>query len=321
MSTPVRMAGFAVGLVAVLAASLGLGRLTGPVERPSAPAAHDMGEEAAGHGDDHADAAAHGPAGLQVSEDGYRLVPETTMLTAGVTQEFRFRVLGPDGATVGDAADYATEHEKKLHLIVVRRDLVDFRHVHPSLGPDGAWSVPLTVAAAGQYRVFADFRPAGHDRGLTLGVDVPVPGEYRPGSPPPVDDTATVDGYTVTVAGTLTPGASSALTLTVTRDGTPVTDLEPYLGAYGHLVALRDGDLAYLHVHPEGTPGDGVTPSGPSVTFVAEVPTAGVYRLYLDFRHGGVVRTVAFTAVAGGAEVPAAPGHDHGSGDHEHGHG
>ena len=63
-----------------------------------------------------------------------------------------------------------------------------------------------------------------------------------------------MDGYTVTLDGDLTAGADAKLTLSVSRDGKPVTDLQPYLAAYGHLVALRDGDLAYLHVHPEGRP-------------------------------------------------------------------
>src|SRR4029453_2286223 len=106
--------------------------------------------------------------------------------------------------------------------------------------------------------------------------------------PPPVLPApariAAVDDYTVTLDGDLTPGASSKLTLSVSKDGTPVTDLQSYLGAYGHLVALRDGDLAYLHVPPDGAPGDGRTAAGPRVTFYAEVPSAGAYRLYLDFR-------------------------------------
>ena len=81
-----------------------------------------------------------------------------------------------------------------------------------------------------------------------------------------------------------------------------MTDLDPYLEAYGHLVALRVGDLAYLHVHPEGAPGDGRTPPGPDVTFSAQVPTAGTYRLFLDFSHGGRVHTAEFTVEAGAHE-------------------
>ncbi|MDP9870255.1 hypothetical protein J2S55_009521 [Streptosporangium brasiliense] len=85
----------------------------------------------------------------------------------------------------------------------------------------------------------------------------------------------------------------------MSKDGKPVTDLQPYLGAYGHLVALRTGDLAYLHVHPDGEPGDGRTAPGPEITFYAEVPSRGDYRLFLDFQHEGTVRTADFTLGAG----------------------
>ena len=67
-------------------------------------------------------------------------------------------------------------------------------------------------------------------------------------------------------------------------------DLEPYLGALGHLVALREGDLAFLHVHPEAEEG-----SGPRVAFRAVFPSAGRYRLFLQFAHANGVHTAAFT--------------------------
>jgi hypothetical protein len=184
--------------------------------------------------------------------------------------------------------------------------------VHPVLNVEGTWSVPLDLSAPGQYRVFADFTPTGHDGGLVLGADLAVPGPYEPVPlPEPVIVAQVVDGYQVTLAGDLVPGKSSQLTLTVTKDGVPVTDLQPYLAAYGHLVALRAGDLAYLHVHPAGEPGDGVTPAGPGITFYATAPSIGDYRLFLDFRHAGVVRTAEFTVHAGDTGVPAdEPGHD-----------
>lgn len=80
------------------------------------------------------------------------------------------------------------------------------------------------------------------------------------------------------LGGGLGAGSASELTLSVTRNGKPVTDLQPYLGSYGHLVALRSGDLAYLHVHPDkGGP-------GPEVSFTATAPSTGMYRLFLDFK-------------------------------------
>jgi hypothetical protein len=288
MRSSIKISGYGVGLVAVFTAALGLGSLAGP---STAPADRDSGmEHADPHGDPHGGAAATAdlPGGLQVSQDGYRLVAVSSTLSPDRPAPFAFRVLGPDGRPV---TRYTPTHEKDLHLIVVRRDLSGFQHVHPTLAADGTWSVPLRVAAPGQYRVFADFRPADRDEGLTLGVDVPAPGDYRPLPLPAPARTTTVDGYTVTLAGDLVPGASAQLTLRVSKAGTPVTDLQPYLGAYGHLVALREGDLAYLHVHP----GDDGT-AGPEITFHAEVPSAGTYRLYLDFRHGGTVHTAEFTA-------------------------
>jgi hypothetical protein len=291
---------FGLCLVVVFAGALGVGRLVGP---GPTPAADPEPPNAAVH---EAATGVEVPGGLQVAQDGYRLEPVSAALSTAGPEPLRFRVVGPDGAPV---TDYTPTHDKDLHLIVVRRDLAGFQHVHPRLGADGVWEVPLRAAAGpGQYRLFADFQPAGRDEPLTLGVDLPAPGDYRPVPLPPAERTATVDGYTVTLAGDLVPGTSSRLTLTVAKDGAPVRDLEPYLAAYGHLVALRAGDLAYLHVHPDGEPGDGRTAAGPEIVFHAEVPSAGAYRLFLDFQHAGVVRTAAFTAVAGGAgPAPASP--------------
>ena len=135
-----------------------------------------------------------------------------------------------------------------------------------------------------------------------LGADLLVPGGFTP-EPMGADRlSADVDGYDVTLGGSLEAGEETVLTATVTRDGAPVTDLQPYLGAYGHLVSLRDGDVGYLHVHPDEDTGP-----GPEISFHTEFPTAGRYRLFLDFRHGGSVHTATFTVTV---EGPAGGDHD-----------
>jgi hypothetical protein len=231
-----------------------------------------------------------------VSQGGYTLALAGE-LPAGEATPTDFRILGPDGQAL---TAYDESHDEDLHLIAVRHDMGGFQHVHPQMAPDGTWSIPLALTAA-DWRLFADFDPAGPDEALTLGADVAVAGNYVPQPLPESARTAEVDGYTVTLDGALVPGQESELTLSISRDGQPVTDLQPYLAAYGHLVALRAGDLAYLHVHPGGEPGDGRTTPGPDITFYASVPSVGDYRLFLDFKHDGVVRTAAFTAVAGNA--------------------
>lgn len=302
-----RVVGFIAALAAVFGITVVAGRAFGPVD-PTPASAHNDGETAGhGHGGEAtpptsasgsggSDHAASLPGGLQVSQDGYTLRLNHPELTAGPQTPLDFVVEGPDGKPV---TAYTPQHEKELHLIVVRRDFSGFQHVHPTRAANGTWSTTLALTP-GTWRVFADIAPQGAEP-MTLGADVSVAGAYAPAAAPTEDvRTATVDGYTVALRGDLTPGADSDLTLSVSRAGQPVTDLDPYLGAYGHLVALRTGDLGYLHVHPEGHPGDGATKPGPDITFGTSVPSAGTYRFFLDFQHAGVVRTAAFTVTSGG---------------------
>jgi hypothetical protein len=288
MKTPAKIGGFALGLAAVFAIAVTVGSAVGPVPVVAgAPQSTDhSGDEMSS---DSMVAAL--PGGLMTAADGYRLQLAARPLPAGEQIPLDLTIFGPDGKPF---TDYAVAHDKELHLIVVRRDMTQFQHVHPVRSAVGTWSVPVDLPAAGEYRVLADFTPSGHD-GITLGADLSVAGSFVPQPLPAPSRTAEVDGYTVELEGTLTAGGSSELTLSVNRDGAPVTDLQPYLAAYGHLVALRDGDLAYLHVHPAGSPGDGATPSGPGITFFATAPSAGDYRLFLDFRHGEAVHTAEFT--------------------------
>ncbi|MFD7658044.1 hypothetical protein ACFV4N_29075 [Actinosynnema sp. NPDC059797] len=322
MNTAAKLSAYGVALVLVAGGAWAVGSAVGP---PSVEAAgHDAtGAEGTGHGDDHSGAVAGAeqdqPAGLASSRGGYTLTPTGTTLTAGTTAPFSFRITGPDGRAV---TAFDVEHDERMHLIVVRRDTSGYRHLHPEMAPDGTWTTPVEVSGAGSHRVFADFKPTGGEA-TTLGVDVVAAGQFEPRQHAP-SRVARVDGYEVRLDGELRAGEASPVRLTVSRDGRPVTDLQSYLGAYGHLVALRQGDLAYLHVHPEGTPGDGRTPAGPGIAFVAEVPSAGGYRLFLDFKHGEVVRTAEFTVDTGGTPgqtVPTSPSEDAHEEGQGHGHG
>ncbi len=321
MNVTTKLLVFGAALLALFAGAVGIGRAVGPVD-PAPVADHgDMGSDSEGEmpGMDMGDADVTAfPKGLLVPQDGYTFRLREASVAPGTDVPVEFTIEGPDGSPV---TEYDVAHEEDLHLIAVRRDFSGFQHVHPELAEDGTWTTDLDLTA-GQWRLFADFKATGAEA-LTLGNDLAVRGRYRPADPPSADSvTSTVDGYTVTLDGDLVAGEEAELTLTVTRDGEPVTDLEPYLGAYGHLVALRAGDLAYLHVHPEGVPGDGATEPGPDVVFFAEVPSPDRYHVYLDFKHEGVVRTAAFTvtgSAGAGSEAPHAEESDdvadHGSDD------
>jgi hypothetical protein len=210
-----------------------------------------------------------------------------TELTRGDRSRLQFRVIDDVGEPV---RDFEVEHEKRMHLIVVRRDFTGFQHLHPTMSADGTWTAALTVDEAGSYRAYADFKRDGinHTLAADLGVDGNVEWQPLPAAKPTA---RTGTGFDVRLnADALQAGQEAELGFTVTRDGRPVT-VEPYLGARGHLVALRQGDGAYLHVHPLD---EQTTSSGP-VQFATEFPTAGRYRLFLQFQSEGRVHTAELT--------------------------
>ncbi|GGO46964.1 hypothetical protein [Streptomyces lasiicapitis] len=314
MNTGLRITAYATAVAAAFGAAYAAGT---NVDTVSKPVAHSEKKD---HGGGHPEQGAEkkggtAPAGLQVAAGGYALDLKTPRAEAGERTDLRFTVLKESSRT--PLKTYKKDHGKELHLIVASRDLTTYRHLHPTRAADGTWSVPATLPKAGDYRVFADFTPARAKQKVTLGTDLAVTGAYAAAELPPAKPTAKAgDGYEVRLDGGLKPGKPRELTLRVTRDGKPVTNLQPYLGAYGHLVALRAGDLAYLHVHPNGEVGDGATKPGPRVSFTATAPSTGAYRLFLDFKHEGTVRTAAFTVHAGGsgADTNTDTGADTGTG-------
>lgn len=255
-------------------------------------AGHANHSEHAGHANhsEHAEHGDHGASatlGLASAEGGFLFGEVSAPAAPGTPGTLAFTIVGPGGSPV---MDFVEEHEKKLHLIVARTDGAHFRHVHPTLAPDGTWTVAWEWPAAGSFRLFADFIPAEAGTGFTLSTVVDVEGDFSPEPATPLAETRTGE-YEVAVHGSLVAGQGSELEFSVSRNGEPVTGLEPYLGAFGHLVALRDGDLAYLHAHPHGASPQPGERSGPLIAFEVTAPTPGRYLLFLDFQVAGEVFT------------------------------
>jgi len=263
VSALVKLAGFAVVLAAVFGVAVAAGSTVGP-DRHGTSGKSD-GMAMGGHEADPI-------RGLAASEDGLTLELGQTQLTRNRPTELRFSVNGKSGPI----SDYEVTHEQRMHLILVRRDGKGFQHLHPRFD-HGTWRTTVTLPDPGAYRVYADFARQGEPH--TLAADLTVDGDatYQPFPRP--STSATTDGYQVD----LKPDGGT-LNFEITKDGRKVAT-EPYLGAGGHLVALREGDLAFLHVHPDG--------DGPS--FEADLDPASHYHLYLQFKHAGVVHTAEFT--------------------------
>ena len=271
-----KLAGFLALLALIFWGATAVGATIGPDREPAPPVAHATPHAAAvpedrmelGHNaadDDHEPEPVRG---LAVREGGLTLDLARDELPRGDATTLRFAIRDEDGDPV---RDFEIEHARRMHLIVVRRDGRGFQHLHPRL-VDGEWRVRATIPQAGAYRVFADFKRAGEPH--TLAADLAVDGaaDYR--ALPKRSRIARVDGYRV-------ERAANELRFTITRGGREITP-QRYLGARGHLVALREGDLAFVHVHPTGD------------VYEAELERGTRYRLYLQFRHGGEVHTAEF---------------------------
>jgi hypothetical protein len=294
-----RLAAFVAGLVVALVGGFGIGRAVGgapgagqvAADHTHGPGATESGGTA-GHSHGSGSATGTTVRGLAISDDSFRLDVESTAFAPGRRAPLRFQILDTQRRPV---TKFVVLHDKPLHLIVARRDLTGFQHLHPTMAPDGTWSVPLTLPSAGVWRAYADFTATaadGHPVAAVLGVDLTVAGDYRPLPLPAPASKATADDYQVQYAGRPRIEAVQPLLFTVTRAGAPVP-VEPYLGAYGHLVVLRQGDLGYVHVHPEARL------AGDAVKFWLAAPSPGRYRMFFDFRAAGAVRTAEFTLAVG----------------------
>ncbi len=206
-------------------------------------------------------------------------------LNPGDVATLDMRMLHP--RTRKTAVQFEIVHEKLIHLFVVSENLEFFAHVHPDLQPDHSFRQQIRLPNGGMYRLLADFYPAGSVPQLALGTI------YVNGSSGPVK-----------LSPSLTPQAAANLSASLRLEPSeavagletklyfslhPNEDLEPYLGAWAHLLAASSDLIDLMHLHPFLRNGDG------SVQFNILFPRPGIYRIWTQFQREGVVNTVVFT--------------------------
>jgi hypothetical protein len=222
-------------------------------------------------------------------------------------QPAHVRFLVRDPETRKPVHDFAVVHERVFHLFVVSRDLDYFAHVHPALRRSGALEVDVTVPRAGAYQLIADFVPLDGAPQLVQTSFATAGYASRVSEVPELaGDRADKILDRVRVSLTM-PDAVAGREQLITFDladaatGAPIADLEPFLGATGHLLLVSNDLEAVAHSHPVAGLSSGQ--SGPTVVFQHLFPRAGMYRMWAQFQRHGKVLTASFTVPV--AEPPA----------------
>ena len=211
---------------------------------------------------------------------------------AGLT----LRIRDPD--TGRDVAMFAEAHERLLHLFIIGRDLQFFAHEHPERTARGfELATPLPPGA---YMVIADFIPGGgypqmvHRAIVTPGYRV---SPFAGVTPPEVDLSDKLrEGMRIQLRVEPAMGRPEAVLrfhFSESSTGAPVTDLQPYLGAAGHVLIVSPDLTNSVHAHPDGSG------SGPDFAVHAVFPQAGPFKLWVQVQRGGKVVSAPFTVQIG----------------------
>lgn len=277
-------------VVVVLAIGYGFTRVTTSTQEAPNPVVSHMNTAERGEGvsGDHAHDAGHGAkvAGTRIDlQNATNLKPGEVILA--------FKLYGADAHEFGPN-ELKVAHEKRMHVILLRDDVTGFQHVHPEY-KDGRWTVQTTIANQGLYQMYVDIEPI-EESPVTLRVPLTIGGSTQQPQFPSVSTnmSATVAGTqaTLQLASPLKTKEHTNLTFVLTQNGKPVTQIDPYLGAFGHVVVLRHSDADdYLHGHPitETKPTDG------NVVFESEFPVKGRYTIFAQFSINGQVKTFPIT--------------------------
>jgi hypothetical protein len=215
-------------------------------------------------------------------------------VTPGQPVQARFRVLEP--GTRQPVSAFEPIHEKVFHLFVVGHDLQHFAHLHPELRSDGSLDIAFEVPRSGAYRFIADFLPIGGAPQLleksfvTAGYAGPL---VPAGIAPDIDDEVVGATRVRLISPPSVAGREQLVTfeLADAASGEPVADLEPYLGATGHLLVLSADLSVAFHSHPVAS----ITSAfGPSIVFQMLFPRPGVYKLWMQYQRNGTIGTASF---------------------------
>lgn len=255
----------------------------------------------------------HGNAGGTMYKMAFATQPAMLAMGKPVVLKFTPQLAGKEGQPV----PLEVVHEKKLHLVMVSKDLRVFDHQHPEYQADGSYTLTYSFPEGGDFLLYADYKPTGAGQNIER-INVSVDGPELPAKEITAEArVGKADGYEVTIdpAAAITTGGLQHFTARVTQGGKPVDGnaMENYLGEKAHVVVIGAQNKDYLHVHPVIE--DGV------FDLHASFATPGFYKGWFQFQTGGKVHVAEFILdVKQGEAGDGHADHDHGAANKEHQH-
>lgn len=192
-------------------------------------------------------------------------------------------------------------HEERFHLLIASEDFGWFLHEHPAMDHNGIWTQRLSFPAGGKYFIYGDVAPVGKGSQILIteivvdGEPFPSQASWQPNLGPSKD--GGIVGVLGFVMGTPQIGRMTTLSLKLTdeRTGEPITDLEQWLGAWGHLMIFSKDGRTVVHSHPAENEETHELLRQGVIHFTGRFPKAGLYRAFSQFKRGGEIKTLSFT--------------------------
>ena len=200
------------------------------------------------------------------------------------------------------ATDLREVHTQKIHLLIVDESLSDYHHEHPQqTGKPGQYDFSFTPQKPGPYRVWADVQP------YLTGLQEYAPAHIAAAtSSERLGDTtekltAAAYGLCYKLSFKSAPKTNQPVTGTLRimkADGTPVTELEPVMGAFSHLVAFHTDGKTVLHIHPKTAHRlTNADRGGPELEFQFCAPKPGFFRLFAQVQIAGEQKFAPFGVI------------------------
>lgn len=209
------------------------------------------------------------------------------------------------------------QHDKKLHLIVVSKDLSYFDHIHPEFQASGSYDINVLAKGAnytngrfhnetkfeqgGDYVLFADYVPSGASHQLER-IELNVSGTpYKAQKYTTAKTVSITDGYEVSLVpegGKFFNEGTSHISGIIKKDGKEILadTFENYLAAKAHVVVISEDSQNYLHVHPEVVNG--------RLDLHTTFGKPGIFRGWMQFQTNGQVHTADFVIVVEEGKAP-----------------